>query len=157
MNADNVGSVGRFPRSTIWILILAGAVALVFYGISIARSTFALATHIRRQGCESIMSQMEQALGQYRRDHGAYPPAIDSLNDGKNAKGTIYFDYRVNGERRPIRDPWDRPFVYRIPTAPEGTAATHPGFRPKLGIEFYSIGPNGIDDCGQDDDVTAGN
>lgn len=147
--------MGRLPRSVIGIaslVIVAGAMS-VFCVIALVSIFNAEVNKGRRGACLAILAQMEQALTTYRLDQGAYPPSLASLNDGKNPKGRIYFDYTVNGESRPICDPWDRPFAYRIPA---NAPATNPGFRPKLGIEFYSVGPNGIDEGGSGDDITGG-
>ena len=44
---------------------------------------------------------------------------------------------------RPLLDPWGRPFVYRV--------------APNSEYRLYSLGPDGVDENGKGDDVTAEN
>jgi type II secretory pathway pseudopilin PulG len=136
--------MGRLPRSTIRTVgLVFVAVAIVALGAVALISQFrAQVSESRRGLCEAILSQLTQAQKTYQLDHGDYPPRPASLNDGQNSRGRIYFDYKVNGEKRVVADPWGRPFLYREN-------------RSNYSIVLYSVGPNGIDESGKADDVTS--
>jgi hypothetical protein len=130
----------------LWILLvmanLAGAVAVAIY----------LIPWPSRHGpdfyTQSLIQDLEHSLNTYRTQHSALPPPVEAGLAGDGRFGELFAidRSRLDAAGR-ILDHWKRPFVYRV----------HPGTlgRPKARFELYSKGPNGIDENGQGDDVTA--
>jgi len=72
------------------------------------------------------------AIQAYQLDHGQLPSPATYREDLQNG----YLD------SRDLQDAWKQPFIYRVPGAHEE-------------FDLYSIGPDGIDNRGTRDDVTA--
>lgn len=72
------------------------------------------------------------AIQAYQLDHGQLPSPATYREDLQNG----YLD------SRDLQDAWKQPFIYRVPGAHEE-------------FDLYSIGPDGIDNRGARDDVTA--
>jgi type II secretory pathway pseudopilin PulG len=85
--------------------------------------------------CEAMLSQLEQVLSMYRRDHERLPTDLSELSISSSDRAA-YFE--IKGR---LLDPWKRPFVYRV--------------LPSDSYQLYSTGPDGRDEGGGGDDVTA--
>ena len=79
------------------------------------------------------MRSINTALNVYRLDHGSYPKSLDALRSGDRAEPYLQID--------PI-DPWGNKYRYKFP----GTVNP-------IGYDLYSMGPDGVDKGGGDDDV----
>lgn len=75
---------------------------------------------------------LKSALEAYRRDHGRYPTTKEGL--AVLAVSGAYIEYLST-------DPWNQPYLYRS----LGTKAQ--------AYDFYSTGPNKIDERGVGDDI----
>ena len=93
----------------------------------------------RRGSCEALLSQVQMAMKTYQLDYGALPSVGRTLH----------------GVKTPVLDPWGRPLVFRhVRTILSNNSSTQ---KVTTWMEYrvHSVGPNGIDDDGQGDDVTS--
>ncbi|HKS15883.1 MAG TPA: hypothetical protein VJU16_01070 [Planctomycetota bacterium] len=95
-----------------------------------------------RDRCKVLLSNLEDYMKVYQRDHSRFPPT--------GRKGLLL-------STGPIEDPWGQEFVfvnYEYPHSGRGMFGR--GSRCGGWIDLYSIGPNGIDEQGDGDDVRVG-
>lgn len=78
-------------------------------------------------------------------DQGAYPDT-DNLFENlfRNVLNSEGWSGPYLREEKPIVDAWGRPMIYRSP----------PKCERHRSVDFYSVGENGIDECGAGDDLT---
>ena len=123
---------GRFRFPLIAGVVLLCAAAIVFV-IWIGATSGETKTMQARQDLPSIYGMLEQ----FRKDHGRYPMAEESLE--------VLIDPAPGGKyfvaHRAVVDPWGHSYIYRPPGGNVGAPAV------------YSAGPNGVDDGGHGDDV----
>lgn len=86
------------------------------------------------------LAEVSRLLGAWRAEHGSYPADLSDLA-ANPPHGAEQSEPRVL-----ITDTWDHKLVYNRP--PHG---------PPCDYDLYSIGPNGVDDHGQRDDIVACN
>jgi len=121
------------------LLLAASAVAMsCSHGSDTAEDT--------KQGwARAYIRVIVEALTRFHADTGRWPTTQEGLEvlviDEKNIVG--WNGPYINRAKVPI-DRWGRPFLYRSPAAAKA--------RP---YELYSMGPNGLDDGGGGDDITA--
>jgi hypothetical protein len=84
-----------------------------------------------------ILEAVSRLLGEYRVAHGDYP---QDLTDVIAQAGDVRAD---TAPRVQIVDTWDRKLVYNHPPTRLATCE----------YDLYSVGPNGVDDQGQRDDI----
>jgi hypothetical protein len=100
-----------------------------------SRSTEPVGTQTRR-----VLAEVSRLLGEWRAEHGSYPADLaDLVTDPATADAT-------HGPRVEIVDTWNQKLVYNRPPR-----------APPCDYDLYSIGPNGVDDHGQRDDIVACN
>lgn len=102
----------------------------------------------RRTAGRAQVDVLVLALDTYRLDVGDYPSAADGLqalrvapsNEGQRAR------WRGPYLRQEVpRDPWDRPWVYRLP-----------GSANPASFDLYSLGRDGqVGGTGEDEDLTS--
>lgn len=93
----------------------------------------------RRDSCQALLSQLRQTMKTYQQDYGSFPPGGGS----------------IHGVKTPVLDPWGRPLVFRhVRTISTTQRSTHKVITWKE-YRVHSVGPNGIDEDGQGDDVTS--
>ena len=86
------------------------------------------------------LAEVSRLLGEWRAEHGTYPADLSDLaTDPPHGAEQA-------GPRVLITDTWDHKLVYN-----------RPPHAPPCDYDLYSIGPNGVDDHGQRDDIVACN
>jgi len=86
------------------------------------------------------LAEVSRLLGEWRAQHGSYPADLSVL-------ATNPPDAAAHSEPHVlITDTWDHKLVYNRPPS-----------APPCDYDLYSIGPNGVDDHGQRDDIVACN
>jgi hypothetical protein len=83
---------------------------------------------------------VSRLLGEWRAEHGNYP------EDLRDLVASPPLAEHVSGPRVVITDTWDHELVYNRPPR-----------APPCDYDLYSIGPNGVDDHGQRDDIVTCN
>lgn len=98
-----------------------------------------------RTTCRHLIDNLSQACGTYRADLGAYPAhgRLGACLKQAGPKKLAYFEFRdrdldADGN---VLDPWGRPLRYS--DQPRG----------KSPLALWSVGPDGIDQDGEGDDV----
>jgi hypothetical protein len=86
------------------------------------------------------LAEVSRLLGEWRAEHGSYPADLSDLTTNPP------HDAEKSGPRVLITDAWDHKLVYN-----------RPPHAPPCDYDLYSIGPNGVDDHGQRDDIVACN
>jgi hypothetical protein len=82
------------------------------------------------------LAEVSRLLGEWRAEHGNYPQDLGDLVANLPAVA------RKAGPRPEIVDTWDHKLVYN-----------RPPHAPPCDYDLYSIGPNGVDDHGERDDI----
>jgi hypothetical protein len=82
------------------------------------------------------LAEVSRLLGEWRAEHGNYPRDLSVL------LANLPSAERNAGPRPQIVDTWDHKLVYNRPPR-----------APPCDYDLYSIGPNGVDDHGQRDDI----
>ncbi len=82
------------------------------------------------------LAEVSRLLGEWRAEHGSYPEDLSDLVANLPAVE------RKDGPRPQIVDTWDHKLVYN-----------RPPHAPPCDYDLYSMGPNGVDDHGQRDDI----
>jgi hypothetical protein len=85
-----------------------------------------------------VLAEVSRLLGEWRAEHGTYPADLADLVSEPLAAEP--------GQRVAIVDTWNQKLVYNRPPR-----------APPCDYDLYSIGPNGVDDHGQRDDIVACN
>lgn len=127
------------------VLVLAGGLMLVALAVGVSRWR----SPAEKPGRNEITRLKLEALGrwcfEFRQQLGALPKeriwsrelALHSLGDGD------FLDNDNRGFLKQFYDAWDRPFQYRCP-----------GRLRECSFDLYSVGPNGLDDRGEGDDIS---
>ena len=130
------------------IAILGILMSLVTAGAQTARRRGAVAK------AKATIASLETAVAMYHGDVGAYPAsgnaelvaALTEEPDDANWQGP-YMEFKqdelVNGE---LVDPWGAPYVY---VSVNGGSPSHR----TQSYDLFSLGPNGTDDGGTQDDL----
>ncbi len=118
--------------SSILALVVAGLVILVLFSpgrLSYTKDNAALYQ----------LQAIESALARYRKDTGSFPSDKDGLEVllQQQSEGR-YFDNNSY-----LTDPWQNKIVYKA----DGAEGREDSYR------LYSIGPNGMDERGEGDDI----
>ena len=130
------------------IAILGILMSLVMAGAQAARRRAAVTK------AKATIASMDTAIAMYQSDMGTYPPSgnqklVSAMSSDPSDKDWMgpYQEFKqeelVNGE---VIDPWGRPYVYI------STAGGSPKHRTNS-YDLYSLGPNGKDDDGTQDDI----
>jgi Type II secretion system (T2SS), protein G len=83
------------------------------------------------------LTQVDTLILEWEKKQSRLPP---TGQEGLRVIGDLIPNHSAIGLL--LQDPWGHPLVYRIPS-------DHNGCR----FDLYSVGPNGIDDHGQGDDI----
>ena len=130
------------------IAILGILMSLVTAGAQTARRRGAVAK------AKATIASLETAMAMYHSDVGVYPAsgnaelvaALSVEPDDANWQGP-YMEFKqdelVNGE---LVDPWGAPYIY---VSVNGGSPSHR----TQSYDVYSLGPNGTDDGGTQDDI----
>lgn len=94
----------------------------------------------RRETCVAMLTQLDQAMKSYQLDHGPILPGAMA----------------IPGMKAPVLDPWGRPFVFRHVRTISGNYGSPPKVLTWHEFRIHSVGPNGIDEAGQGDDISWG-
>ena len=102
-----------------------------------------------RDHCQRLLMALEDGLKMYQYEFGSLPPSSPGLGSLSKIGGGSY---------GPVQDvdPWKRPIVYRSFYGTAHRMSVIRGARLHGLIELYSVGPNGIDEQGDGDDVRVG-
>jgi general secretion pathway protein G len=112
----------------------------------------------RRRGAvtkaKTMIASLETAVAMYYGDVGSYPATgnaelVVALTEGGEDPDWLgpYMEFKQDElEDDEVIDPWGQPYVY---TSINGGSPVH---RPRS-YDLYSIGPNGADDDGGEDDI----
>jgi hypothetical protein len=82
------------------------------------------------------LAEVSRLLGEWRAEHGSYPEDLAALVSNAPAATP------TAGPRVQIVDTWNQKLVYNRPPR-----------APSCDYDLYSLGPNGVDDHGQRDDI----
>ena len=130
------------------IAILGILMSLVMAGAQAARRRAAVTK------AKAMISSLETAVAMYQADLGAYPPSgnqklVQALSSDSTDPDWMgpYQEFKqeelVNGE---LVDSWGKPYVY---VSTNGGSPKHRDHS----YDLYSLGPNGKDDDGTQDDI----
>jgi type II secretion system protein G len=119
------------------------------------------------------ISHMENALELYNNDVGSYPPGdaaydngiinvVEALSGKPRSEGggggpSTYWEFKekelakskYDPSRNVLVDPWGNPWRYTRAT--DDTGNVKPGIHRKASYDFYSCGPDGADQNGEND------
>jgi hypothetical protein len=96
--------------------------------------------------CRGYLGQLAAAVEAYHRDNKQYPPAgaaglLSALSKAPKG-GKAYHEFtKEQGSNGQAVDPWGHALIFRV------------NAKGKKPYELYSVGPDGKDDGGKDDDV----
>lgn len=149
------GTGARAPHQGFTLVELLVVIAILSILISLVTAG---AQGARRRGAvtkaKSTVAAIETAIAMYHGDLGAYPASenanlVKALADdpGDPDWQGPYMEFKQeelnNGE---LLDPWGKPYVY------VSTNGGSPKHRSRS-YDLYSLGPNGVDDDGTQDDI----
>lgn len=86
---------------------------------------------------------ISEGLNRFHKDMGRWPSTQEGLNVLFHNKGKLqaWKGPYINRTNVPV-DRWGQPFIYRFPATLVGRT-----------FDLYSVGPNGQDDGGRNDDI----
>jgi general secretion pathway protein G len=136
-------SFGHTQRGfTILEIVIAIAVLALLAGTIVPMVGSTMADSKRAQA-QAEVKAITEAIGRYKLDTGLYPPGLQNnpaLNSGSTDQSSLSLTTTlVHGTKKYLsktitRDPWDRPYVYSINTAPGAI----------VDVYVLSLGPDGV-------------
>ena len=130
------------------IAILTVLISLVTAGAQTARRRAAVTK------AKSTIASLETAMAMYNGDLGAYPSSnnkamVSALSEDPADPDWLgpYMEFKQDELRDgELLDPWGKPYIY---VSVNGGSPQHRTYS----YDLYSIGPNGVDDDGAQDDI----
>ena len=141
-DAGYTGSVSPASRQVVVISVIVIIAASLFIGLllGITRFVLPLVEARQRSTCEALIRQLKEDITAYQQTHGAYPPGPGP----------------IPGMKSPVLDPWGQPLVFRHVRTISGRHGTPVKVTTWNEYRIHSVGPNGIDEGGNGDDVAYG-